>query len=50
MAAGFPLQRFRPVLRLIAGRTFTNYLQDLRLGHSVLQLGKPLIHLTADAH
>ena len=31
MTAGFPLQNLRPVLRLIAGRTFTNYLEYLIL-------------------
>jgi len=50
MTAGFPLQDFRPVLRLIAGRTFTNYLEYLGFCHSGLKLRKPLVHLTADAH
>ena len=50
MTAGFPLQNLRPVLRLIAGRTFTNYLEYLSFCHSGLKLRKPLVHLAADTH
>jgi hypothetical protein len=38
MTAGFPLQNLRPVLRLIASRTFTNYLEYLSFCHSGLKL------------
>ena len=48
MTAGFPLQDFRPVLRLIAGRTFANYREYLGFCHSGLKLRKPLVHLTSN--
>ena len=50
MTASLPLQGFRAVLDLIAGRTFGDYRQDLRFRHSGLKFGKPIIHLTPDAH
>jgi len=48
MTASLPLQNFRPVLRLVAGRTFANYLEDLGFGHSGLKLRKPFVHLTGN--
>jgi hypothetical protein len=44
------LQDFRAVLRLIAGRTFTNYREDLGFCHSGLKSRKSFVHLTANAH
>jgi hypothetical protein len=50
MTASLPLQDFRSDLHLIAGRTFTNYREDLRFCHSGLKARKPFVHLTTDAH
>ncbi len=48
MTASLPLQRFRPVLHLIAGRTFANYREDLGFCHSGLKSRKPFVHLTGN--
>jgi hypothetical protein len=50
MTASLPLQGFRSVLNLVAGRTFRDDRHYLRFRHSGLKFGKPIIHLTADAH
>jgi hypothetical protein len=47
MTASLPLQDFRPVLHLIAGRTFTNYRQYLGFCHSGLKSRKPFVHLAS---
>ena len=50
MTASLPLQDFRPVLRLVAGRTFANYREYLGFCHSGLKSREPFVHLAADAH
>jgi hypothetical protein len=49
MAAGFPLQLFRSVFDLIAGGLFADNPKDLGFRHSGSKLGKPVVHLTANA-
>jgi len=49
MAAILPLQDFRSVLQLIAGRTVTDYRDYLLFRHSGLESSKPFVHLAANA-